>query len=494
MSAFLRRFKFFLNLIFTYFAVFLICGFNFCIKVVAIEKKPLVVGIDIDFPPMGYVDESGERVGADIDFFRLAAKKMGREVFFQPINWEAKELELNSGKIDLICNGLSYTPERNESMLLTRPYMEIGQVVVVSKGSEIKNLSSLEGKAVCVQKSSSGEVALEKSSISSLVSQVVRLDSCVDCLNEVRQKKVDAAIVDESVARFYLNKEINFNRFEILNEQLDSEYYVIAVKKGNVDLKNEIENAYEQIANLKQTEQISKKWFGKQMFKMGQINFLSDGSKISEKVHLFENLSGGLLTTLKIFVLCLLFSIPLGLFICLVKFLKFKILNFFINFYIAVMRGTPLLLQLFFAFYGLPILFPGLVLKNRFLVGLIAFILNYAAYFAEIFRGGLNSINRGQFEAISILQIPKFKALRKIIIPQIMKICLPSICNETIALVKDTALIFSIGVVELLTVAKNLVNITADVSFYFVVAAIYFIICCLLNLIFDLIEKKLKFE
>ena len=485
------------------YVILLVCNFK---KVDQKSTKPLVVGFDPSFPPMGFVNEGGNICGADVDFMKLAAKFMGKEIKFQPIDWDAKELELNSGNIDLIANGLSKTPDREESMTLTEPYMANGQVIVVKFDSLIKTVNDLNGKQVCFQKGSSGEVAFEKSSVSKLVQSIVKLESCVDCLNEVKQGKVDAAIVDETVARYYLHKmddelSANNKELEILAEPLSVAFYVVAVKKGNLALKNELESAFKKIVNLKETDKISQIWFGKgNMFKFGQLNDLSSGEDYSlnnnfkGKFKFFSMLLAGFLTTFEIFVICLAFSLPLGLFICFMRFFKFKFLNWFISFYIAVMRGTPLLLQLFFAFYGLPILFPGLILKNRFLVGLITFILNYAAYFAEIFRGGLLSISVGQFEAIEVLQIPKIKAIFKIVMPQMFQVCLPAICNETVALIKDTALIFSIGVIELLTTAKNLVNATADVSFYFFAAIIYFLSCSLLKWMFDFFEKKLKFD
>ncbi len=463
----------------------------------AAENKKLIIGIDINFPPMGFLDKNGNITGADVEFMKLACQQMGFEAVFQPINWDAKEMELNSGRIDAICNGLTFTPERAASMLLTKAYMENGQVVVVKKDSPIQNLNQLEGKILSVQQGSSGEEALNESSIVNSLGSLVKLETCVGCLNEVKLNKVDGTVVDESVASYYLTKGNNANELRILNEPLSKEQYVVAVKKGNVELKNKIEQAYEKMTCLKQTEQISSKWFGKQMFKFGSIQNQSYKKNISpnsnQKSDTFAILGAGAWVTLQIFVFCLLFSVPLGLILCLLRRINFKPLTFIINFYVALMRGTPLLLQLFFVFYGLPLMFPGLVLKNRLLVSIVTFVLNYAAYFSEIFRGGLNSIGIGQFENIKLLRIPKLKATCKIIVPQMLKVCLPSICNETISLVKDTPLSFAVGVVDFLTAAKNLVNVTADVSIYGAVALIYLITSSLIILIFDLIEKKLKF-
>ena len=198
--------------------------------------------------------------------------------------------------------------------------------------------------------------------------------------------------------------------------------------------------------------------------------------------------------TLKLFAVCFIFSFPIGIVLAFLRNLKFAPLRFLIDIYTNLMRGTPLLLQIFFMFYGLPIMFPNLKITDRFLIGVISFVLNYAAYFTEIFRGGLKSIDKNQLEAIKVLQIPKFTAIFKIILPQMFKVCLPSVCNETVSLVKDTALIFSIGIVELLTSAKSIVNETANITAYIVAFGIYLGICTTINLIFKWVENKLKFE
>ncbi len=226
------------------------------------------------------------------------------------------------------------------------------------------------------------------------------------------------------------------------------------------------------------------------------LNEVENNKKVSEKENknIYFELFNGLSATLKLFLICLIFSIPLGMILCFLRSLKIKLLKWLIDVYVWIIRGTPLLLQIFFLFYGVPILFPNFPVNDRFLIGSVAFIFNYAAYFAEIFRGSLKGIDKGQWEAIKVLQIPKIKAVFKIIIPQAFRVCLPSICNETVTLVKDTALIFSIGVIELLSTAKNIVNMNANITAYIIVAGIYLAICSIVNLVFKFLENRLKFE
>lgn len=158
-------------------------------------------------------------------------------------------------------------------------------------------------------------------------------------------------------------------------------------------------------------------------------------------------LLAGTLMTLKIFFSTILLSLPLGVLVALGEMSKFKPVKYLVEFYVWIMRGTPLLLQLIFVFYGFPLI--NLVFP-RYEAALFAFVLNYTAYFAEIFRSGLQSIDKGQFEAAQVLNLTKFQTMQKIVLPQVLKIVLPSIANEVINLVKDSSLVYVIGLGDLL--------------------------------------------
>ena len=457
------------------------------------QEKTIVIGIDTNVPPMGFLDSDGNITGFDVDLARVTFESLGKEVLFQPINWDAKELELNTGKIDVIWNGLSYTPERAKNMLLTKSYMQNRQVITTKSDSKINSLDDLKEKSICVQKGSTGLTALKNSNVGKFAKNIVEIDTMVDCLNEVKLNKSDATVVDEVVAKYYLNKNSIQSQFKILYEEISTEDYVIAVKKGNIELKNQIEQALNKVIESGEGKKISEKWFGENILCLNEAENNKEVSKKENKSIYFE-LFKGLSATIKLFLVCLIFSIPLGMVLCFLRSLKVKLLKWLIDVYVWGIRGTPLLLQIFFLFYGVPILFPNFPVNDRFLIGSVAFIFNYAAYFAEIFRGGLKGIDKGQWEAIKVLQIPSLKAIFKIIIPQAFRICLPSICNETVTLVKDTALIFSIGVIELLATAKNIVNMNANITAYILAAGIYLAICSIVNLVFKFLENKLKFE
>lgn len=473
--------------------IFFICFSFASIKISAKDREKIVVGIDINVPPMGFLDTNGEITGFDVELAKETFKVLGKEVIFQPIDWDAKELELNTGKIDVVWNGLSYTRERAQNMLLTKSYMQNRQVVIVKNGSSINSLNDLKDKLLCAQKGSTGANSLKNSEIGEKEKNIIELENMIDCLNEIKLNKSDATVVDEVMVRYYLNKNSLQSEFRILNEELSTEDYVIGLKKGNTELKDQLENALSKVIESKVAAKISERWFGKNVISFAQTEKVGEDKDFDQSYNIKE-LFCGLKTTVKLFIVCFIFSIPLGLMLCMLNASRFYILKTFVKVYVWIMRSTPLLLQIFFMFYGIPLMFPDFQINDRFSIGCLTFILNYSAYFSEIFRGGLKSIGKGQWEAIKVLQIKKIKAFSKIIIPQVTRVCLPSICNETVTLVKDTALIFSIGVVELLTAAKNLVNTKANVIPYIIVTAIYLIICSAITAIFRYLENKLKFE
>lgn len=198
----------------------------------------------------------------------------------------------------------------------------------------------------------------------------------------------------------------------------------------------------------------------------------------------------GSVVTLKLFLITLLFSIPLGLLVSIGKISGNKFLGKIIEVYIWLMRGTPLLLQIFFVFFGLPTF--GINLE-RFPSAVIAFVLNYAAYFAEIFRSGIQSIDKGQYEASDVLGLTYTQTMRRIILPQMIKRVLPPISNEVITLVKDTALVYSIALPELMKAAKDIVTRDLTVNPFFIAAAFYLLMTMILTKLFTGFEKKFSY-
>lgn len=207
-------------------------------------------------------------------------------------------------------------------------------------------------------------------------------------------------------------------------------------------------------------------------------------------ITLMPSIIEGLKNTLGVFILTLLLSIPLGIIVAILRLSNIKIVNFISSLYVLVMRGTPLLLQLIFIFFGLPIIGVSI---DRFPAAIIAFTLNYAAYFGEIFRSGIKDIDRGQFEASKILGLSKWFTFKKIILPQSFKKTLHSIANEVITLVKDTSLVYVVGIGELLRAGKIASNRDASLLPLFLIGIIYLLLIGILTKIFNRLEKKYSY-
>ncbi|MGN0341144.1 MAG: amino acid ABC transporter permease [Lachnospira sp.] len=211
-------------------------------------------------------------------------------------------------------------------------------------------------------------------------------------------------------------------------------------------------------------------------------------------LYIVKQLGVGMLSTLSIFFLTLIFSLPLGLLLCFVRMSKVKVLQWIAKIYISIMRGTPLMLQLLVVFFGPYFLFRIQVSSQyRFIAVIIGFSLNYAAYFAEIYRAGIESIPVGQYEAADVLGYTKAQTFVRIIFPQMVKRVLPPVTNEVITLVKDTSLAFALAYTEMFTMAKQLVAAEASMIPLFVAGLFYYIFNFAVAMFMEWIEKKMQY-
>ncbi len=209
---------------------------------------------------------------------------------------------------------------------------------------------------------------------------------------------------------------------------------------------------------------------------------------------ILKQLSGGMGVTLEIFFVTLITSLILGLGLALVRMSRFKILSILAKIYISIMRGTPLMLQLLVVYFG-PYFIFGIPITSSYRLNavLIGFALNYAAYFAEIYRGGIGAVPDGQYEAAKLLGYSKSQTFIHIVMPQVIKRIIPAVANETITLVKDTSLAFTLAVAEVFTLTKQLVAAQSSVVPFIVAGVFYYIFNLVVAMFFDYLEKKLSY-
>lgn len=224
-----------------------------------------------------------------------------------------------------------------------------------------------------------------------------------------------------------------------------------------------------------------------------RIRMLEKGTVV-EITTMLSMLGEGFLVTLQIFFLTLIGSLPLGIVVALGRMSRFKPLALIVRFYISVMRGTPLMLQMF-AIYFAPYYVFGIELTtdSKFNATIIAFIINYAAYFAEIYRSGIQSIPKGQYEAAEVLGYSRLQTFGKIVLPQVIKRILPAMGNEIITLVKDTSLAFAIGVAEMFSTAKALVASQVSMVPFVIAAVFYWVFNFVVEVVLNRVEKKLDY-
>lgn len=205
-------------------------------------------------------------------------------------------------------------------------------------------------------------------------------------------------------------------------------------------------------------------------------------------------LGQGFGVTLQIFFLTLVGSLPLGVVVALARMSRVKPIAWIMKFYISVMRGTPLMLQMFFIYFAPYYIFGiPLSMESKFSATIVAFIINYAAYFAEIYRSGIQSIPRGQYEAAEVLGYSRLQTFMKIVLPQVIKRILPAMGNEIITLVKDTSLAFAIGVAEMFSTAKALVASQVSMLPFVFAAVFYWVFNFAVEVVLGRVEKKMGY-
>lgn len=205
-------------------------------------------------------------------------------------------------------------------------------------------------------------------------------------------------------------------------------------------------------------------------------------------------LGQGFGVTLQIFFLTLVGSLPLGVVVALARMSRVKPIAWIMKFYISVMRGTPLMLQMFFIYFAPYYIFGiPLSMESKFSATIVAFIINYAAYFAEIYRSGIQSIPRGQYEAAEVLGYSRLRTFMKIVLPQVIKRILPAMGNEIITLVKDTSLAFAIGVAEMFSTAKALVASQVSMLPFVFAAVFYWVFNFVVEVVLGRVEKKMGY-
>lgn len=233
---------------------------------VAAPAKAIVIGLDDNFPPMGFRDDKNELVGFDIDLAKEAGKRLGATVTFKPIDWNAKEAELNGNRIDVLWNGLTITEERKANILFTKPYLENRQIIVVTEKSPITTKAQLAGAVVGLQDGSSAVEAIQKDTATAKsIKELKKFGDNVTALMDLSAGRLDALVVDEIVGRYYTGKKPG--EYRVLEENFGTEDYGVGTRKSDTELSAKLDKALDDMKADGTAAKISTQWFGKDIVK-----------------------------------------------------------------------------------------------------------------------------------------------------------------------------------------------------------------------------------
>lgn len=472
------------------------------------SDSELIVGFDAEFPPYGYKDDNGEYVGFDLDLAQEVCNRNGWTLKKQPIDWNSKDMELNSGSIDCIWNGFTMNGRESEYTWST-PYVDNSQVVIVKSDSGISELENLAGKVVAVQADSSALAALEgedasedNQALRATFADLQQVGDYNSAFLNLESGAVDAICMDIGVANYEISSR--GDKFIMLKDRLSSEEYGIGFKLGNTELRDKVQTALLEMLADGTFDEIAEKWGLTDSVCLSaddetDIAAVNGSEKKNEDLSsqilgISKQILKGFLTTLLIFALTLIFALPLGLLVCAGRMCRFKPIQWIVKLYISIVRGTPLMLQLLVVFFGPYYMFRMNLSPNyRFYAVIIGFSVNYAAYFAEIYRSGIQAVPKGQYEASKVLGYGRVQTFFRIIFPQMTKNIIPSVTNEVITLVKDTSLAFALSCTEMFTIAKQVAAAKTTIMPLFIAGVFYYIFNFIVAFIMERIEKKMNY-
>ncbi|MBV9866118.1 MAG: ABC transporter permease subunit [Abitibacteriaceae bacterium] len=449
------------------------------------QRGVLVIGSDATYPPFEL--KTGDRFeGFDIDLGNEIGKELGVPVRWENINWDGIFAALKANKFELILSDVVITDKRKQELAFSRPYFLSGQTIVRRKGdTRINSSKDLPGKLITVQQETTGQYAVEKMGLPP--EHIRKFETMQDALLEVRNGRGDAAVGDLPALREMIRK--GYPELEIVGGIFVHENYGVVMRRGEPELLAAVNAAIARIMADGRYARIYQRWIreplpptylaglDKVQSQGTQHEVTGTGSAFSIRWDLLRStwplLLRGALMTLWITFLGLLLGVPLGLIVALSRLSTLRPLSLLATVYIEVVRGTPLLMQIFVIYFVLPSL--GISLP-QVVAAVAALTLNSAAYIAEIFRGGIESIDSGQMEAARALGMDYRGAMRWVILPQTLRRVLPPLTNEAVALLKDSSLISIIGLSELMRVGREQAsNSGSPVTIVLAVAVLYLV-------------------
>lgn len=444
------------------------------------ERGELRVGLSADYAPMEFehtVNGKTEYAGVDIDLAKKIAKDNNLKLKIVNMSFDSLLGALKTGKIDIIISGMTSTPERKKQVDFSDSYMMTKNIMLVKKDkvNEYKDIKDFNNKKVGAQKGTEQEKIAQTEIENASITSLSRLP---DVILALKSGKVEGAVVEKPVAEAYLkqNPKLGISNVKFNEEEKDT---VIAVPKDSPKLLSQVNKT---IKEVKDKGLIDK-------YMTNAANAMNDDSGFISKYGSF--FLKGIKITILISLIGVALGSILGAFVALMKLSKIKIISWIASIYIEILRGTPMLVQVFIVFFGIT---AALGLDISALVcGTIALVINSSAYIAEIIRAGINAVDKGQMEAARSLGLNYRQTMKSVIMPQAIKNILPALGNEFVTLIKESSIVSTIGVGEIMFNAQVVQGISFDpFTPLLVAAALYFVLTFVLTRIMNMIEGRLN--
>ncbi|COX14956.1 extracellular glutamine-binding protein [Staphylococcus aureus] len=444
------------------------------------ERGELRVGLSADYAPMEFehtVNGKTEYAGVDIDLAKKIAKDNNLKLKIVNMSFDSLLGGLKTGKIDIIISGMTSTPERKKQVDFSDSYMMTKNIMLVKKDkvNEYKDIKDFNNKKVGAQKGTEQEKIAQTEIENASITSLSRLP---DVILALKSGKVEGAVVEKPVAEAYLkqNPKLGISNVKFNEEEKDT---VIAVPKDSPKLLSQINKT---IKEVKDKGLIDK-------YMTNAANAMNDDSGFISKYGSF--FLKGIKITILISLIGVALGSILGAFVALMKLSKIKVNSWIASIYIEILRGTPMLVQVFIVFFGIT---AALGLDISALVcGTIALVINSSAYIAEIIRAGINAVDKGQMEAARSLGLNYRQTMKSVIMPQAIKNILPALGNEFVTLIKESSIVSTIGVGEIMFNAQVVQGISFDpFTPLLVAAALYFVLTFVLTRIMNMIEGRLN--
>ena len=464
------------------------------------KADTLVIGANIGNVPWEFQETSGELVGFEIDLVYEVAKRLNREVEIVNIPFNGLFSAVQSSRIDLAISSITITSERLESVSFAQPYYDSDQSLTVKSDSEVMQVSDLRGKIVGVDTGSTGDIWTTENKTKYGFKEIRRYEGLSPAVLDLEIGRTNGYISDIPAMQYYTKDKPQLKVIERI--KTGGSYSMMFAK--NSKLANEVNQVITELKQEVFINELHEKWFGTvaeattttaKIVPMPQtqngllLNFV--GTFLNQQVFLetYPMLLKGLVTTIQLGFISIVFGLIFGLLLALVRLYAPIAVRLIIKAYIDIFRSIPLLVLLIVIFYALP--FVGINL-SPFTAAASALIIVSSAYTAEIFRAGIEAIPKGQFEASEALGLSYRHTMTDVILPQAIKIVIPPLTNNSINVIKDTALASVVAMPDLLKQATQAQAIAANPTPLIAAAGIYLALLLPLVIYVSHLENKFK--